>query len=115
VLRFALLVVLALALPAAASGATTVSNGTFAYDLEDPNVGIVHFVCDEVRAEGSSGARETIHCVTTDTSLKSAFVFDHAHDFGGYPWFSDFTGQESTDFHLVGTPTGRLDGWATYA
>jgi hypothetical protein len=56
-----------------------------------------------------------VDCVTTDTSLKSAFVFDHAHDFGGYPWFSDFTGQESTDFHLVGTPTGRLDGWATYA
>jgi hypothetical protein len=113
--RIALLVLTAaLAGAHPAGAATTVVRGTFDYDLEDPSVGIVHFTCHEVRVQSDAGARETIHCVTTDRSLTSAFVFDPAHDFGGFPWFSDFTGEPSSDFHLVGTPTGLLDGWAVY-
>jgi hypothetical protein len=104
----------ALACPTGASAAT-VTRGHFEYDLFDPSFGTVHFVCNEVRVASSTGARETIHCITTDDSLKSAFVFDPDHDFGGFPWFSDFTGEPSTDFHLVGTPLGALHGWATYA
>ena len=110
-----LLTALALVAPPASGAGAVVTKGHFEYDLEDPAIGTVHFSCDEQRVEQGGSARETIHCRTTDTSHKSAVIFDPAHDFGGFPWFSDFVGEPASDFHLVGTPTGSLDGWATYA
>jgi hypothetical protein len=107
--------VVALACAGAATARTTVIKGHFEYDLDDPSVGTVHFVCKETRVERSALTRETIHCKTTDTSHSSAVIYSPTNLFGGlYPWFSDFTGQESVDFHLVGTPSGNLDGWAIY-
>ena len=92
----------------------------FEYDLVDDSSGTAvtyHFSCDETHAVASDGsASELIHCKTNDTSHKSAVVFTPQNLFGGlYPWFSDFTGEPATDFHIVGTPSGNLEGWATYA
>ena len=108
--------VFALAGPASAGNAPTVIRGHFEYDLFDPDINqLVHFSCDEVRLETTGGARETIHCKTTDTTHKSAVIFSPENLFSGvYPWSSDFTGQEARDWHLTGTPAGTFEGWAIY-
>jgi hypothetical protein len=100
---------------ALASGAPAAMKGHFEYVLFDPQLNRdVQFVCDETRIQFTDGARESIHCKTDDRSNRSAVIFSPQHLFGGFPWFSDFTGEQSKDFHLVGTPSGNLDGWATY-
>jgi hypothetical protein len=111
----AAIAVMAAGTPPASGAAATPIRAHFEYDLFDPAVGVVHFSCDEVRLLKSEGARESIHCATTDSTHASAIIFTpDGNLFGGFPWFSDFTGEPAADFHLVGTPSGRLDGWATY-
>ena len=99
-----------------AVGKATVTKGQFEYDLfDESNQMTFHFSCREQRLENSNQIRETIHCKTTDTTHSSAVIFSPTNLFAGqFFWSSDFTGQTSTDFHLAGTPSGNLDGWATY-
>jgi len=96
----------------------SVTSRHFEYDLTDDSSGTPitnHFSCDETRFERGGGARESILCRTNDRSHATAVVFSPSHLFGGvYPWYSDFTGEPATDFHLVGTPSGLLTGWASY-
>jgi hypothetical protein len=98
------------------AGQATVTKGHFEYDLfDETNQMFFHFSCQEQRLEDRNGIRETIHCKTNDTTHSSAIIFSPANLFGGqYYWSSDFTGETSKDFHLSGTPSGNLDGWATY-
>ena len=95
---------------------TTVTKGHFEYQLFDESIGMyVNFVCNETRVETGNAVRETIHCMTNDYTHRSAVVFSPSNLIGGqYYWYSDFTGDQSTDFNLAGTPSGNLEGWATY-
>jgi len=102
--------------PAPTVGKATVTKGHFEYDLfDESNQMTFHFSCQEQRLANGDGIRETSHCNTNDTTHSSAIIFSPASLFGGqYYWSSDFTGETSKDFHLTGTPSGSLDGWATY-
>lgn len=113
----AVALLLAAAAPAAAAGAT-ITPRHFEYDIVDYHTGVAltfHYSCDEIRFDRGSHALELINCRTNDFTQPKVVVFSSKHLFGGlYPWSSDYTGQPATDFRLVGTPAGRLFGWAYY-
>jgi len=112
----ALALVLGVAAPTYAA-APTITRQHFVYSFVDSHTGtdvLVHISCDETRIDTGHRAFELIDCQTDDYSQPKVIVFSPTNTFGGYPWFSDFTGQPATNFRIVGTPSGRLFGWASY-
>ncbi|MGH3083992.1 MAG: hypothetical protein ACRDNP_08020 [Gaiellaceae bacterium] len=110
VLVIGAVITVALALPAAvgAGDGATVTRATLPSLI---TVGTTRFptTCDETQVINANQRKETFHC-TFDEAAPAPFVCDTSSCF----WFSDFDGAEATSLHLVITPSGRVEGWATY-
>ena len=67
--------------------------------------------CDETQVINGNMRKETFHCGYPFPAPATALVLtpDTAAT-----WFSDYDGAFAVNFHIVISPSGNLDGWATY-
>ncbi len=70
----------------------------------------VPMTCEETQVINGNQRKETFHCVFPGELPTSAHSCDESSCF----WFSDFDGAEAITLHIVLTPSGQFEGWATY-
>ena len=66
--------------------------------------------CEETQVINKNQRKETFHCEFTEPVPFPAFSCDESNCL----WFSDFDGAEAVALHVVFTPSGEFNGWATY-
>jgi hypothetical protein len=71
---------------------------------------IYPMTCDETQVITTNQRKETFHCAYTGPPPAQAEEADETNAF----WFSDFDGAPAVKFHIVITPSGGFEGWATY-
>ena len=67
--------------------------------------------CNETQVINGSMRKETFHCGFPFPAPATALVLTPD---SGAMWFSDYDGAFAVDLHIVISPGGNLDGWATY-
>ncbi len=106
-------VTVALALAAsvgAGNNGATVTRATLASGVVDVNNVFYPATCDETQVINGNQRKETFQC-TFDAAVPAPAVCDTS--FGCF-WFSDFDGALAISTHFVVTPSGTMNGWATY-
>jgi len=68
--------------------------------------------CDETQVTNGNMRKETFHCDYPFPAPVRALVI--TPDAPGATWFSDYDGVFASNFHIVISPGGNLEGWATY-
>ena len=72
----------------------------------------VPMTCDETQVINKNMRKETFHCTYPLPAPAKALVLTPSSP--GAEWFSDYDGVFAVDFHIVISPGGNLEGWATY-
>ena len=69
--------------------------------------------CDETQVINKNGRKETFHCTYPFPAPAKAIEYSTG-DGNGIFWASDFDGTVATSFRLVVTPSGNVEGSASY-
>ncbi len=69
--------------------------------------------CDETQVINKNQRKETFHCTYPFPAPDKALKYETGDGFGMF-WASDFDGKVATSFRLVITPSGNLEGSASY-